>query len=498
VGRAAGGVQTDYVYWGNSLLYETTSGRATDYVWAEGKLLAKVETTGTTYFHHDHLGSSKLQTDDSGNVVSSDVTQPFGPRICADAVKDEFTTLDRVNTVASTIAFDATNGVVKAPHGANGYQTGELYTTELQPGVDARVVKLGWTGSGVTFYVSTDGNTWSQLQKDQPLSLGTSTRSLYLKAVLAADASSVLDRYLLQINPTGFNLFTGKMLTEETGLVYFGARWYDPEIGRWITPDPAEDGENWYSYCGNNPVNYKDPNGEYALADDVLLFAGGGLIAAGIEAGFQAWQGKFDPTSLFTAFMKGGIAAWLFEYLGPAAIPIYAFMDSLEVQTRAALEGKGYSLNTFIDRFTGDMIVGLTANVLGNTMGKLANKLTPCVSSITNKLKSKFSRNNGLAKLDLQFFASEIPTSRSWGNSGKPIETIYNGQKIRLRVDLEVDSNKIQIQAGHGKDSIVDIRIDPSLPIEGQIPKKLNLSSGQKQILIKWINEAIKCLRGRG
>jgi hypothetical protein len=70
-----------------------TSGQAIDYVWAEGKLLAKVETTGTTYFHHDHLGSSKLQTDDSGNVVGSDVTQPFGPRICAAAVKDELTTL---------------------------------------------------------------------------------------------------------------------------------------------------------------------------------------------------------------------------------------------------------------------------------------------------------------------------------------------------------------------------------------------------------------------
>jgi hypothetical protein len=128
------------------------------------------------------LGSSKLQTDDSDNVVSSDVTQPFGPRICADAIKDEFATLDGVNTAASKIAFDATNGVIKAPKVASGYQTGELYTTELKSGVAARVVKLGWTGSGVTFYVSTDGNTWSQLQKDQPLVLGTSTRSLYLKS----------------------------------------------------------------------------------------------------------------------------------------------------------------------------------------------------------------------------------------------------------------------------------------------------------------------------
>jgi YD repeat-containing protein len=53
VGRAAGGVLTDYVYWGNNLLYEITSGQAVDYIRAKGKLLAKVENSGTTYFHHD-------------------------------------------------------------------------------------------------------------------------------------------------------------------------------------------------------------------------------------------------------------------------------------------------------------------------------------------------------------------------------------------------------------------------------------------------------------
>jgi RHS repeat-associated protein len=165
------------------------------------------------------------------------------------------------------------------------------------------VVKLDWIGSGVTFYISTDGNTWSPLQKDQPFTLGTPGRSLYLKAVLMADASSVLDRYLLQINPTGFNLFTGKMLTEETGLVYFGARWYDPEVGRWITPDPAEDGENWYAFCNNNPINYTDPNGLYTGADDAAAFIGGGLISACIEFGFQTWDSKYDITKVFTAFL---------------------------------------------------------------------------------------------------------------------------------------------------------------------------------------------------
>jgi hypothetical protein len=52
------------------------------------------------------------------------------------------------------------------------------------------------------------------------------------------------------------------VLEESTGLVYFGARWYDPEVGRFISVDPAEDGENWYEYCEGNPINYIDPDGQ--------------------------------------------------------------------------------------------------------------------------------------------------------------------------------------------------------------------------------------------
>lgn len=45
------------------------------------------------------------------------------------------------------------------------------------------------------------------------------------------------------------------------GLIKLGARYYDPTIGRFITPDPAGDGLNWYAYCGNDPVNATDPTG---------------------------------------------------------------------------------------------------------------------------------------------------------------------------------------------------------------------------------------------
>ncbi len=57
------------------------------------------------------------------------------------------------------------------------------------------------------------------------------------------------------------HLFTGKRADSGTGLTYFGSRYYDPEIGRFISSDPAKWGTNWYIYCYNNPIAYIDPDG---------------------------------------------------------------------------------------------------------------------------------------------------------------------------------------------------------------------------------------------
>lgn len=54
--------------------------------------------------------------------------------------------------------------------------------------------------------------------------------------------------------------YRGKRMDKEVGLIYFGKRFYDPEIGRWISPDPAGtiDGPNLYAYTHNNPISYVD------------------------------------------------------------------------------------------------------------------------------------------------------------------------------------------------------------------------------------------------
>ena len=57
--------------------------------------------------------------------------------------------------------------------------------------------------------------------------------------------------------------FTGKEYDPDTGLHYYNARWYDSDLGRFISEDPVTDpnNPNLYSYCANNPLRFVDPTG---------------------------------------------------------------------------------------------------------------------------------------------------------------------------------------------------------------------------------------------
>lgn len=59
-------------------------------------------------------------------------------------------------------------------------------------------------------------------------------------------------------------MFTGRRYDDESDLYYYRARYYNPNIGRFLQIDPIGyvDGLNLYTYCGNNPVIRTDPKGE--------------------------------------------------------------------------------------------------------------------------------------------------------------------------------------------------------------------------------------------
>ena len=74
----------------------------------------------------------------------------------------------------------------------------------------------------------------------------------------------------------------------ETSLYFLKTRYYDPEIGRFMTIDDLSyldpdsiNGLNLYAYCGDNPVNCVDCNGTFVITTAFII----GLIAGAVIGG---------------------------------------------------------------------------------------------------------------------------------------------------------------------------------------------------------------------
>ena len=119
----------------------------------------------------------------------------------------------------------------------------------------------------------------------------TTTQTIWVAVVtsptLTARWCSILSMCLsvksLLRNATTFGitpyLFNAKEFDEETGLYYYGARYYDPRLSLWLSIDPKEEkysNVSTYCYVISNPLKYTDPTGmeidmtKVRLADEQL------------------------------------------------------------------------------------------------------------------------------------------------------------------------------------------------------------------------------------
>ncbi len=102
----------------------------------------------------------------------------------------------------------------------------------------------------------------------------------------------------------------------ETGLYYLNSRYYNPQIGRFINADEyvstgqGFNGNNMFSYCLNNPINFLDKNGNliwFAIGVAVFSLAGGigGIIG---QRAYNASVGNDINDGVLSAAIGGTVA----------------------------------------------------------------------------------------------------------------------------------------------------------------------------------------------
>jgi len=108
----------------------------------------------------------------------------------------------------------------------------------------------------------------------------------HIRALIDPSTKELLNSYtysafgeLTESHESHFNPFrySSKRFDPDLNLIWFGKRFYSPELARWLTPDPAgfKDSTNLYQYLFNNPFSYIDPDGQFAFLIPLFaLFAG--------------------------------------------------------------------------------------------------------------------------------------------------------------------------------------------------------------------------------
>lgn len=105
--------------------------------------------------------------------------------------------------------------------------------------------------------------------------------------------------FIGNINPFRYK---GYYYDKETELYYCNSRYYNPEWGRWISPDSIEyldpssiNGLNLYVYCNNDPINMVDPTGHFGILATLLISTlVGAAIGGGINLGKQLVENDWD------------------------------------------------------------------------------------------------------------------------------------------------------------------------------------------------------------
>ncbi len=308
----------------------------------------------------------------------------------------------------TTFVYDGDGGRVKkiAPDGTQSIYIGSGYEVTKNPDNSTSIIKSVFLGpnrvcetvSGSVYYFHSDHIGSSNVITD---STGHQVACYEYKPY--GETSKANGSFSTDIR------FTGQRLDNSTSFYFYGARYYDPELGRFIQPDtivqaPSDPQSfNRYSYCRNNPINYVDPTGHkniFARFWDwltgsignivgVIVGAAVAIVSGNLWLGFQAYSITSSVINSAVSGNWGGLAGGIVggfiggafgKIAGVAGGALFADVNTfaagfatgaIEFGTSGFGTGFGYSLGSgdkIGDAFQAGLISGGVSAAIGGVI----------------------------------------------------------------------------------------------------------------------------------
>jgi len=239
-------------------------------------------------------------------------------------------------------------------------------------------------------------------------------------------------------------LFNGKELDDETGLYYYGARYYDAKTSVWQSVDPlAEKYPNAspYAYCLNNPINAIDPDGR------IVIFINGQHTGDGGNSSY--WNGRdtmiMDRIGDHNArYYDGAIGGWN-NTVTRTVFASTSFLTSLRTlnlfssaRQRAGKE-MGYSQAKEI---FGNLADGETIKMAAHSMG-------PAYAKGFVKGLNKYAKENGIdmkGKIEFEVDFANYQASGQQAVVNPTVNLAHGGDNLAGSSPMPGAKNKVTRQ----------------------------------------------------
>ena len=193
-------------------------------------------------------------------------------------------------------------------------------------------------------------------------------------------------------------LFNAKEFDEETGLYYYGARYYDPKICIWISVDLLQEkypNINSYCYAANNPIRFVDPDGHEPTPAEAARIAAhvyGDKKDDILTGGWRVSQRNFgimltDRTSLRSLVYERVVDGKVTEYVYATAgsVELRDWGENFKQPLGLSNQYKNAARNA---KKLSDELKGIELNFVGHSLGGGEAALNSLVTS-DDKLKGR-------------------------------------------------------------------------------------------------------------